>query len=299
MHLHAHSEYSLLDAMGRVRDLVARAAELGMPALALTDHGNLSGTIKFYRAAEDAGVKPLLGVELYVAPDSRHSRDASASRSPYHLVVIAMNRTGWQNLLLLSNRAHTEGFYYKPRVDLELLASHAEGLLALSACESGEVQRLLLQGRREEAAAAAGRLAEIFPGRFYLELQDHGLERNRALIRDQIALARRLALPVVASADVHYLSAEDREPHRVLINIQAGKHLSDPDARSFDGDGYHFLTEDEMRARFREIPEALETTLAVAERCELQLQLGGRLLPRYPGTLPPGEELAAQTWAGA
>jgi len=299
VHLHAHSEYSLLDAMGRVRDLVARAAELGMPALALTDHGNLSGTIKFYRAAEDAGVKPLLGVELYVAPDSRHSRDASASRSPYHLVVLATNRTGWQNLLFLSNRAHTEGFYYKPRVDLDLLAGHAEGLLALSACESGEVQRLLLQGRREESAAAAGRLAEIFPGRFYIELQDHGLERNQALIRDQLSLARRLALPVVASADVHYLSAEDREPHRVLINIQAGKKLSDPDARSFDGDGYHFLTEDEMRARFREIPEALETTLAVAERCELQLQLGGRLLPRYPGTLPPGEDLAAQAWAGA
>lgn len=163
VHLHVHSEYSLLDGMGRVRDLVARAAELGMPALALTDHGNLSGAIKFYRMANEAGVKPLLGEELYVAPDSRHSRDPATGRSPYHLVVLATDPTGWQNLLVLANRAHTEGFYYKPRVDLALLAEHAAGLIALSACESGEVQRHLLHGRRGEAAAAAGRYAEIFP----------------------------------------------------------------------------------------------------------------------------------------
>ena len=289
VHLHVHSEYSLLDGMGRVRDLVAREAEL--PALALTDHGNLSGVIKFYRMATEAGVKPLLGEELYVAPDSRHSRDPATGRSPYHLVALAADETGWQNLLVLANRAHTEGFYYKPRVDLELLAEHATGLVALSACESGEVQRHLLHGRRDEAAAAAGRYGEIFPRRFYLELQNHGLERNVALVRDQIALARRLNLPVVASADVHYLSPEDREPHRVLINIQAAKKLSDPDARSFDGDGYHFLTEEEMRARFAEVPEALAATLAVAEQCELKLDLGRRLLPRYPSALSPNEEL--------
>ncbi|HEU68033.1 MAG TPA: DNA polymerase III subunit alpha, partial [Candidatus Acetothermia bacterium] len=299
VHLHVHSEYSLLDAMGRVRELVARAAELGMPALALTDHGNVSGAVKFYRAAREKGIKPLLGAELYVAPGSRHSRHPSRSRSPYHLVLLAMDRTGWQNLLLLTSRAHTEGFYYKPRVDLELLADHAQGLIALSACESGEVQRLLLQGRPDEAATAAGRLGEVFPGRFYIELQDHGLERHRALVRDQLALAARLDLPVVATADVHYLYAEDQEPHRVLINIQAGKKLSDPDARSFDGDGYHFLTEEEMAARFREVPQALAATRAVAERCELELDLGRRLLPRYPGVLPPNEELAQQAWAGA
>lgn len=299
VHLHVHSEYSLLDGMGRVRELVARAAELGMPALALTDHGNLSGTIKFYRAAQDAGVKPLLGAELYVAPDSRHSRDPATSRSAYHLVVLAADETGWQNLLVLANRGHTEGFYYKPRVDLELLAEHAAGLIALSACESGEVQRHLLHGRAAAARAAAGRLAEIFPGRFYLELQDHGLERHQELVRNQIALARSLNLPLVASADVHYLAAEDREPHRVLINIQAGKKLADPDSRSFDGDGYHFLTEEEMQARFREVPEALAETLAVAEQCELRLDLGRRLLPRYPSSLSPNEELVAQARAGA
>jgi len=299
VHVHAHSEYSLLDGMGRVRDLVARAAELGMSALALTDHGNLSGSIKFYRAARAAGVKPILGCEIYVAPDSRHSRDPATGRSPHHLVVLAASGLGWQNLLVLANRAHTEGFYYKPRVDLDLLAEHSAGLIALSACESGEVQRHLLHGRLDEATAAAGRLAEIFPGRFYLELQDHGLDRNRTLVREQLALAQRLALPVVASADVHYLSPEDREPHRVLINIQAGKKLTDPDARSFDGDGYHFLTEEEMRSRFREVPEALAGTLVVAEQCELELDLGRRLLPLYPSTLSPNEELASQAWAGA
>ncbi len=299
VHLHVHSEYSLLDAMARVRELVARAAELGMPALALTDHGNISGTIKFYRAAREAGIKPLLGAELYVAPDSRHSRDPASSRAPHHLVLLAIDRKGWQNLVLLASRGHTEGFYYKPRVDLELLADHAGGLIALSACESGAVQRLLLAGRTEEAAAIAGRLAELFPGRFYIELQDHGLDRSRGLIREQLALARRLGLPVVATADVHYLDAADAEAHRVLINIQSGKRLADPGARSFDGDGYHFLTEEEMRSRFREVPEAVEGTLAVAERCELELELGRRLLPRYPSELPPSEELAAKAWAGA
>lgn len=299
VHLHVHSEYSLLDAMARVRELVARAVELGMPAVALTDHGNVSGTIKLYRAARDVGIKPLLGGELYVAPDSRHSRDPATSRAPYHLVLLAVDRTGWQNLLFLASRGHTEGFYYKPRVDLKLLAEHAGGLIALSACESGAVQKLLLQERHEEAAAMAGRLGEMFPGRFYIELQDHGLERNRALIRGQLSLARRLSLPVVATADVHYLDAADREAHRVLINIQSGKRLSDPDARSFEGDGYHFLTEEEMRARFREVPEALAETLAVAERCDLELELGRRLLPRYPSELSPKEELVAKAWAGA
>lgn len=279
--------------------MVARAAELGMPALALTDHGNLSGTVKFYRAAKAAGVKPILGCELYVAPDSRHSRDPATGRSPHHLVVLASDGAGWQNLLVLANRAHTEGFYYKPRVDLDLLADHSEGLIALSACESGEVQRHLIRSRPDEAAAAAGRLAEIFRGRFYVELQDHGLERSRTLVREQLALARRLGLPVVATADVHYLDPDDREPHQVLINIQAGKKLSDPDARSFDGEGYHFLTEEEMQSRFEEVPEALAATVEVAGRCELELDLGRRLLPQYPSPRSPNDELAEQAWAGA
>ena len=300
VHLHVHSEYSLLDAMCRIPELVEEAVRQGMRALALTDHGVLSGAIKFYQAAKEAGIKPILGAELYVAHGSRFAHDPLLDRSPHHLVVLAQNEEGWRNLLVLVNRAHTEGFYYKPRVDLELLSQHSAGLIALSACESGEIQRLLLQDRVQEAKKAAGRLGEIFPGRFYIELQDHGLERNKELIKKQLALARDLALPVVATADVHYLRPEDREPHQVLINIQAGKKLTDPDARSMDGNDYHFLSTAEMAEKFREIPEALANTVLIAESCELTLSFGQKLLPRFPlEGRTPQEELERRAWEGA
>lgn len=300
VHLHVHSEYSLLDAMCRIPELVEEAVRQGMRALALTDHGVLSGAIKFYQAAKEAGIKPILGAELYVAHGSRFAHDPLLDRSPHHLVVLAQNEEGWRNLLVLVNRAHTEGFYYKPRVDLELLSQHSAGLIALSACESGEIQRLLLQDRVQEAKKAAGRLGEIFPGRFYIELQDHGLERNKELIKKQLALARDLALPVVATADVHYLRPEDREPHQVLINIQAGKKLTDPDARSMDGNDYHFLSTAEMVEKFREIPEALANTVLIAESCELTLSFGQKLLPRFPlEGRTPQEELERRAWEGA
>jgi DNA polymerase-3 subunit alpha len=300
VHLHVHSEYSLLDAMCRIPELVEEAVRQGMRALALTDHGVLSGAIKFYQAAKEAGIKPILGAELYVAHGSRFAHDPLLDRSPYHLVVLAQNEEGWRNLLVLVNRAHTEGFYYKPRVDLELLSQHSAGLIALSACESGEIQRFLLQDRVQEAKKAAGRLGEIFPGRFYIELQDHGLERNKELIKKQLALARDLALPVVATADVHYLRPEDREPHQVLINIQAGKKLTDPDARSMDGNDYHFLSTAEMAEKFREIPEALANTVLIAESCELTLSFGQKLLPRFPlEGRTPQEELERRAWEGA
>jgi DNA polymerase-3 subunit alpha len=300
VHLHVHSEYSLLDAMCRIPELVEEAVRQGMRALALTDHGVLSGAIKFYQAAKEAGIKPILGAELYVAHGSRFAHDPLLDRSPHHLVVLAQNEEGWRNLLVLVNRAHTEGFYYKPRVDMELLSQHSAGLIALSACESGEIQRLLLQDRVQEAKKAAGRLGEIFPGRFYIELQDHGLERNKELIKKQLALARDLALPVVATADVHYLRPEDREPHQVLINIQAGKKLTDPDARSMDGNDYYFLSTAEMVEKFREIPEALANTVLIAESCELTLSFGQKLLPRFPlEGRTPQEELERRAWEGA
>jgi len=302
VHLHVHSEYSLLDATCRVPELVGRAAELGMPALALTDHGVLSGAIKFYQAARDQGIKPILGCELYVTTTSRKSRETKQGQAYFHLVALAADTTGWRNLLALVTRAHTEGFYYKPRVDFELLERHSKGLVALSACESGEVQKLLLKGKRAEAKRAAGRLAEIFPKSFYLELQDHGLERSRRLIREEVRLAQELSLPYVATSDVHYLSPEDREAHQVLINIQGGKRLGSADARSFDGDGYHFLTEEEIRGRFRELPEAVERTLEVVERCELELEFGARLLPDFPvpqGFPSPQGYLTHLAWEGA
>lgn len=300
VHLHVHSEYSLLDAMCRVSELVDEAARQGMKALALTDHGVLSGAIKFYQACHEAGIKPILGAELYLAQGSRFVHDPVFDRSPHHLVVLAQTEEGWQNLLFLVNRGHTEGFYYKPRVDLDLLSEHSAGLVALSACESGEIQRRLVQGELREAKRAAGRLAEIFPGRFYIELQDHGLQKNRDLIRRQIELARDLGLPVVATADVHYIRPEDREPHQILINIQAGKKLTEPDARSFEGEDYHFLSAAEMANKFREILEALKNTLAIAESCELRLSFDQRLLPKFPfGGCTPQEELERRAWAGA
>ena len=302
IHLHVHSEYSLLDSMCRIRDLVSRAVELGMTAIALTDHGVLSGAVKFYQEATDAGIKPILGCELYVAPGSRFERQPGKGEKFYHLVALAEDLGGWKNLVKLVNRAHLEGFYYKPRVDYELLERFSEGLIVLSACESGEIQKRLLAGDERGALEAAGRLAEIFGGRFYIELQDHGLERNRDLIRRQLGLARRLGLPVVATADVHYMRADDRDAHRVLINIQGGRKLSGEDARSFDGEDYHFLTPEEMARKFAEVPEALTNTLEIAERCGVKLPLGERLLPHFPvprGFSSPQEYLEHLAWEGA
>ncbi len=302
VHLHVHSEYSLLDSMCRIKDLVEKAVELGMPALALTDHGVLSGAVKFYQEAREAGLKPILGCELYVTTGSRFDRAPGKGERAYHLVALAEDLRGWKNLVKLVNRAHTEGFYYKPRVDYELLERFSDGLIALSACESGEIQKRLSVGDQRGALEAAGRLSEIFRGRFYIELQDHRLERNRELIRKQLALARELSLPVVATVDVHYISPSDREAHRVLINIQRGKKLSDADARSFEGEDYHFLTADEVWRKFSEVPEALRNTVEIAERCELELPLGKRLLPHFPvpeGFASPQEYLEHLAWEGA
>ena len=302
VHLHVHSEYSLLDAMCRVGELVARAAELGMPALALTDHGVLSGAVKFYQEAREARIKPILGCELYVAPGSRTERKGNPGERFYHLVALAEDLRGWKNLVKLVNRAHLEGFYYKPRVDYELLERFSQGLIALSACDSGEIQKKLAAGNERGAWEAAGKLSEIFKDRFYIELQDHGLPKNRELVKRQLELARRLGLPVVATADVHYMSAEDRDAHRVLINIQGGKKLSGEDARSFEGEDYHFLTPEEMARKFGEVPEALKNTLEIAERCEVELPLGGHLLPHFPvpeGFSSPQEYLEHLAWEGA
>jgi len=292
----------LLDAMCRVGELVRRAAELGMPAIALTDHGVLSGAVKFYQEAREAGIKPILGCELYVAPGSRTDRGGGKGEKFYHLVALAEDLRGWKNLVKLVNRAHLEGFYYKPRVDYELLERFSQGLIVLSACDSGEVQKKLLSGNDRGALGAAGKLAEIFRGRFYIELQDHGLERNRELVRKQLELAKRLSLPVVATADIHYMSPSDREAHRILINIQGGKKLTEGDARSFEGEDYHFLTPEEMARKFDEIPEALKNTLEIAERCQVELPLGDRLLPHFPvpeGFSSPQEYLEHLAWKGA
>ncbi len=283
VHLHTHSEYSILDSSCKISVLVDRAASCGMDALALTDHGVMSGVIKFYREAKKQGIRPIIGCEIYLAPGDRRRKKAENGQRFHHLVLLAANNEGYRNLLTIVSLAHTEGFYYKPRADKELLRRHHTGLIALSACESGEIPRLLLADRAEEAATAATEYAEIFgEENFYLELQDHGTERGSILRKQTIELARRLDLPLVATNDVHYLTPEDRLAHEVLLNIRANKKITDSDRRRFDGEGYHFRTAAEMEVLFSDIPEALENTRLIADRCNLEIPLGRTVIPPFP-----------------
>ncbi|UCF10223.1 MAG: DNA polymerase III subunit alpha [Candidatus Bipolaricaulota bacterium] len=288
VHLHTHSEYSVLDSTCKIPALVHRAEECGMEALALTDHGSMGGAIRFYREAKRKKIRPIIGCELYLAPGSRKERSAQDGQRFFHLVVLAMNATGYHNLLALATRAHVEGFYYRPRVDKELLRSHHEGLIALSACQSGEIPRLLLAGREDDATRAAEEYAGIFEDRFYLEVQNHGTERDQRLLTGIRGLAEKLRLPLVATNDIHYLARDDAQAHEVLLNIRANKRLSDPDRRYFEGDGYHFCSAREMVERFGDLPGAIENTAIIAERCDLDLELGTPLLP--PFDLPEDEQ---------
>ncbi len=287
VHLHTHSEYSLLDSSCRISDLLDRATACGMDAIGLTDHGVMSGAVKFYRAAKKRGIKPIIGCEVYLAPGKRDDRNPQQGARYYHLVLLAENELGYRNLIAIVSRAHTEGFYYKPRADKELLRRYHEGLIALSACESGEIPRLLMAGKEKAAEKAALEYAAIFgEGNFFIELQDHGTDRGRKLKAKLIELARRLDLPLVATNDVHYLAPEDRLAHEVLLNIRANKTLSDPDHRTFDGEGYHFRCGDEMESLFADVPEAIENTRLIADRCNLEIQFGNTMIP--PFTLPEG-----------
>ena len=285
VHLHTHSEYSILDSTCKIQALVRHAKEGGMPALALTDHGSLGGAVRFYRESRRQGVQPILGCEVYLAPGSRHERRVASGQRFHHLVLLAMNDTGYQNLLTIVTRAHVEGFYYRPRADKELLAAHHDGLIALSACQSGEIPRLLLAGKADAARRVAAEYAALFDDRFYIEVQDHGTDRDRQLRRELPQLASDLHLPLVATNDVHYLDADDAQAHEVLLNIRANKKLVDADRMHFDGTGYHFCSAEEMIERFSDIPGAIENTLKIAARCQLEMEFGDPLLP--PFELPP------------
>ncbi|MFP4589559.1 MAG: DNA polymerase III subunit alpha, partial [Candidatus Acetothermia bacterium] len=307
VHLHTHSEYSILDSTNTLDGLLNKAQEMNMEALALTDHGNIGGAVKFYKKAKERGIKPIIGCELYVAPGSRHDKKAEpnrASASPYyHLVVLAENNEGYRNLVTLSSRAHTEGFYYKPRVDRELLREHHRGLIALSACQSGEVPKALLQDDFEKAVQVADELHDLFgEGNFFIELQDQGVEGQRELNQDLRAVAEQLDLPLVATNDIHYLEKEDKLAHEVLLNIQANKKITDEDRRRYEGEEYYFKSAQEMENRFAEIPQALENTVSIAERCEVSLDFSSTYLP--PFKIPdqfqgPGEYLRELVLEGA
>ena len=284
MHLHVHSEYSLLDGAARLEKLVERAKALKFPALALTDHGNLFGAVDFYTACEKAGVKPILGCELYVAPGSRFERSTQDGgyEGASHCTVLARTRAGYANLMKLVSKAYLEGYYYKPRVDRELLAQHADGLLVLSGCLNSEVSRLLSAGDEAKALQTAGWYQEVFGKDYYfMEVQSHGLEQQVAVTEGTIKIARALGAPLCGTNDSHYLEADHSRAHEALLCIQTGTTMSDPDRWKFSSNEFYVKSADEMRAVFKDLPEAYRNTLAVAERCNVDLQFGQFHLPKY------------------
>jgi DNA polymerase-3 subunit alpha len=291
VHLHTHTEYSLLDGAARIDALFARAAEEEMPALAVTDHGVMFGALGFYEAGTKAGVKPIIGVEAYVAPSSRFERAPGESEEKYrHLTILARNETGYRNLLRLVTDAHLEGFYHRPRIDKDLLAERAEGLIGLSGCLASEVAQLLLTGQDARAAEAAGTYADIFePGSFFIELQDHGLDDQRRVLGRLVELARRTGLPVVATNDLHYTERADAKPHDVLLCIQQQKVQTDTNRLRFDTDQFYLKTAEEMREVFRDLPDACDATLAIAEMCDLRLVYGDELPPEQRFHVPSFE----------
>ena len=294
VHLHVHSHYSLLDGAAKVEDLVATAERFKMPALAITDHGNMFGAIEFYETALKSGVKPIIGYEAYVAPGSRFDRAASGIKeASFHLTLLAQNHKGYRNLLKLASAAYLEGFYYKPRIDKELLAQHHEGLVALSGCLSSEVCHLVLSEREEEAATVLRFYRDLFGKEaFYVEIQDNGLEQQTNVNKVLVRLARKLEIPLVATTDVHYLLATDREAHEVLLCISTGKTLADETRLTFGSDQFYFKSPEELRRGFQEVPEAVDNTLEIARRCNVELNFREQHLPKF--TPPDGLTSAQQ-----
>ena len=282
-HLHVHTEYSLLDGSNKIQEYVSRVKELGMDSAAITDHGVMYGVIDFYRAAKAAGINPILGCEVYVAPGSRFDREAGSGEDRYyHLVLLAENNQGYSNLMKIVSKGFVEGFYYKPRVDLELLREYHEGIIALSACLAGEVARFLTRGMYEEAKAAALRYRDIFgEGNFFLEMQDHGIPEQQTVNQQLLRMHRETGIDLVATNDVHYTFAQDAEPHDVLLCLQTGKKLADEDRMRYEGGQYYVKSPEEMASLFPYALEALENTHRIAERCHVEIEFGVTKLPKY------------------
>jgi len=297
-HLHVHSEYSLLDGLCRIPQLIAKAKELGMTSLAITDHGSMHGVIDFYTAAKDAGVKPIIGCETYVAETNRQSRNAS-DKTPNHLVLLAKNQQGYNNLIQLITKAHLEGFYYKPRVDKELLAQHHEGLIALSACAHGELSRLILEGRLEDAATQAIWYKETFSD-YYLEIQRHPIPELEPINKGLLSLSFKLNIPIVATSDVHYINKEDAPIQELLLCIQTNTSIYDEKRLKMAGDFFYLKSPEEMAGMFADLPQALDNTQKIADMCQLDMEFGRLHLPRVD--LPKGKAaddyLAELCWQG-
>ncbi|HDL20016.1 MAG TPA: DNA polymerase III subunit alpha, partial [Nitrospirae bacterium] len=281
--LHIHTEYSLLDGAIKIKELVDTAASYRMPAVAITDHGNLFGAIQFYTQAIKAGVKPIIGCEVYVAPRSRLDRDRRSGEFNYHLILLSRNIDGYKNLVNLVTRAYIEGFYYKPRIDLDLLEQYSGGLIGLSSCLQGEVPSYLNRGMMDKAREAALRYKHILGAEnFFLELQDNGIEEQNEVNRKLIELSNELHIPLVATNDCHYLRKDDVKAHDVLLCIQTGKTVNSNDRMKFRTDQLYFKSPEEMKESFKDIPEAIKNTVLIAERCNIEFKTGHYLLPTFP-----------------
>src|SRR3989337_2480944 len=297
-HLHLHTEYSLLDGLTRIPPLMERLRELGQEAAAITDHGNLHGAIEFYREARARGIKPIIGVEAYVAPGRRLTRDA-ADKQPYHLTVLARNKTGYRNLLKLVTASHLDGYYYRPRMDRELLEKHGQGIIVLSGCPSGEVHRLILEGRVEEAKATASWYRERFDG-YYFEVQAHDMPEFSEAKRVLVGLSRETGIPLVATNDSHYLVREDHDSHDILLCIGTNSTVQEEKRMRMSDPSYFVRSEAEMRAALADLPEALDNTWRIAEACDLQIEFGRLHLPEpeLPAGVTPAEHLEQLCWEG-
>lgn len=305
VHLHLHTQYSLLDGAIKHRPLFERAKALGMPAVAMTDHGNLFGAVEFYEKARDAGVKPLLGCEVYVASGSRfdrekRERDSSGFDAINHLLLLAMNETGYRNLMYLVSKGYLEGFYYKPRIDLDLLRQRSEGLIATSGCLSSMICRAILNGEGESAWRLTEEFARIFPGRFYLEMQRHGIPAQDRVNAELVKMSADLALPLVATNDAHYLERCDHEHHDVLLCIGTASNLDTEGRFRFDGEGFYVRSGDEMAELFHDHPSAVAATLEIAERCDVEIPMGSYHMPEFqvPAGTTREAVLESDAWAG-
>ena len=282
-HLHVHTEYSLLDGSNKIKEYVKRVKELGMNSAAITDHGVMYGVIDFYRAAREEGIKPILGCEVYVAPNSRFDKELTGGEDRYyHLVLLAENNTGYANLMKIVSRGFTEGYYYKPRVDMEILNKYHEGIIALSACLAGEVQRYISKGLIDEAEKSALKYEACFgKGNYFLELQDHGMPEQKTVNTELLKMSRKLNIPLVATNDVHYTYASDADSHDILLCIQTGKKVADEDRMRYEGGQYYVKSEEEMKGLFPYAWEAVENTQRIADRCNVEIEFGVTKLPKY------------------
>ena len=281
VHLHTHTEYSLLDGAAKIDALIQEAKNKNFSSLAITDHGVMYGAVEFYKSAQKAGIKPIIGCEVYVAPRSRFDKAGKADKEYAHLILLVKNEEGYQNLIKLVSAAFTEGYYYKPRIDYDLLETLSGGLICLSACLAGDIPQLLLQGDYDGARELAMRLKNMFPDDFYIELQDHGMQEQKQILPQLIKLAREISVPLVATNDVHYIYKEDAKMHDFLLCVQTGKTLDSPDRMRFDQEEFYLKSEEEMREIFAFIPEAIENTELVAQKCNFDFEFGNTHIPYY------------------